>query len=86
MMFPQKKYWTFLANIPYAMFVLFCVVEIYEGINGIANMLKGTQGVIVLGVEPVMFGIFYMIVDMCFITIKNTSLQIYQDAKQKNGL
>jgi len=86
MMFPQKKYWTFLANIPYAMLVLFCVIEIYESINGIANVLKGTMGVIVLGVEPIMFGVFYMIVDMCFITIKNTSLQIYQDAKQKNGL
>ncbi len=86
MMFPQKKYWTFLTNIPYAMLVLFCVIEIYEAINGIANALGGTTGIIVLGVEPVMFGLFYMMVDMCFITIKNTSIRIYQDAKQKNGL
>ncbi|MBP3400056.1 MAG: hypothetical protein J6K75_09885 [Erysipelotrichaceae bacterium] len=85
MMFPQKKYWTFLANIPYNMLILAVVIEIYEIINALANVAAGTTDVIVLGVEPILFGIFYMLTDLCFITIKNTSIRIFQDAKEKNG-
>lgn len=85
MMFPQKKYWTFLANIPYAFVVLTCVVWIYEIINGVLNSVNGTANEIYLGVEPLLFGIFYMLVDMAFIGIKNTIIAIIRDAKAKNG-
>lgn len=86
MMFPQKKYWTFLANIPYAFVILYCVMWLYNVINVGMNMLKGTEGAIHLGVEPLLFGLFYMGIDMCFIGIKNTMLSIIRDAKQKNGV
>ena len=86
MMFPQKKYWTFLANIPYAFVVLFGVIWIYQFINTAANVVNGTSDVIYLGVEPLLFGIFYMAVDMLLITMKNTFVRIIKDAKQKNGL
>lgn len=86
MMFPQKKYWTFLANIPYAFVVLLGVIWIYQFINTAVNAINGTTDVIVLGVEPLLFGIFYMAVDMLFIAIKNTFISIVADAKRKNGL
>lgn len=86
MMFPQKKFWTFLANIPYAFLVLICVIHLYETINIFGNMINGTTEEIILGVEPLFFGLFYMLVDMVFITVKNTMIRIVNDAKQKNGV
>lgn len=86
MMFPQKKYWTFLANIPYAFVVLVGVIWLYSVINVAANAVNGTTNEIFLGVEPILFGVFYMVVDMIFIGIKNTFVSIVKDAKRKNGL
>ncbi len=85
MMFPQKKYWTFLTNIPYACVVLTAVIYIYNTINVVGNMLMGTEHEMILGVEPILFGLFYLAVDMLFITMKNTLISIINDAKQKNG-
>lgn len=86
MMFPQKKYWTFFANIFYSFVVLFGVIWLYNIINIIANNIKGTEGVILIGVEPILFGLFYMLIDMCFIGMKNTVKSIISDARKKNGL
>ena len=86
MMFPKKAYWTFLANIPYAMVVLICVIWLYEVINVVGNAINGTEGVVILGVEPVFFGLFYLAFDMCFIGMKNMMIRIINDAKQKSGL
>ena len=69
MMFPQKKYWTFIANILYAFAVLFCVIQIYEGLR--------------INVEPVLFGIFYLLIDLWFIGMKNLMKIIINDAKNK---
>lgn len=86
MMFPKKAYWTFLANIPYAGLVLYCVMWIYNMINVAANSISGTEGVIHLGVEPILYGLFYLLFDTCFIGIKHLIVKIINDAKQKNGL
>ena len=86
MMFPQKKYWTFLANIPYAFIVLLGVIWLYSVINLAANAVNGTTNEIFLGVEPILFGLFYMVVDMILIGMKNTFISIVADAKRKNGL
>ena len=69
MMFPQKKYWTFIANIFYSFIVLFCVIWLYKilGIN----------------VEPILFGIFYMLFDLFFIGVKNLMKSIINDAINK---
>lgn len=85
MMFPQKKYWTFFANIFYAGIVYYFVMYIYQVINVLGNVVKGTEHEMILGAEPLLFGIFYTAVDMCFIGIKNTFIKIINDAKQKNG-
>jgi len=84
MMFPKKKYWTFVANIIYAFPVLVGVIWFYNIFNVVLNNIKGTEGELILGVEPVVFGLAYMAIDMLFITMKNTMIKIISDAKQKN--
>lgn len=73
MMFPQRKFWTFFANIFYAAIVLFGVMMIYAGINLIGPV----------GVEPIIFGLSYTAVDMLLISMKNLVIKIFKDAKQK---
>ena len=84
MMFPKKKYWTFVANILYAFPVLVGVIWFYNIFNVVLNNIKGTEGEMYLGVEPIVFGLTYMAIDMLFITMKNTMIKIISDAKQKN--
>ena len=84
MMFPKKKYWTFFANIIYAFIVLVGVIWFYNILNVVLNNIKGTEGELFVGVEPILFGLSYMAIDMVFITMKNTMIKIVSDAKQKN--
>lgn len=86
MMFPQKKFWTFFVNIIYAFVILLGVIWFYNIFNGVANSLKGTENQIYLGVEPIVFGLSYMVIDLFFIGIKNLIVSIVSDAKQKNGI
>jgi hypothetical protein len=83
MMFPKRKFWTFFANIIYSTIVLFIVVWIYSIINIAYNTIMGTTNQIGLGVEPVLFGLMYMAVDMLFVGMKNLIIRIVSDAKEK---
>ena len=80
MMFPQKRYWTFILNILYAGVLLTCTAAVYGGINLILSVLRG-EGM-VLGVGPILFGVFYTAIDMLFITIKRTLIGIFTDATE----
>lgn len=84
MMFPKKKYWTFFANILYAFPILVGVIWFYNILNVVLNNIKGTEGELFVGVEPILFGLSYMAIDILFITMKNTMIKIISDAKQKN--
>lgn len=86
MMFPKRKFWTFFANILYAIPVILIVAWIYNVINILLNVLNGTDGQMFFGVEPVMFGILYVAVDMLFIGMKNLAIKIINDAKEKAEL
>lgn len=72
MMFPKRKFWTFFANIIYSFIVLACVIALYGVINQVVTM----------GVEPILFGLLYMGVDMLFVGMKNLTLKIISDAKR----
>lgn len=85
MMFPQKAWWTFVLNIPYALVVLLGVMWFYEILNAGLNMMNGSMDVLYVGVEPLLFGLSYMTIDVLLITIKNTLISIVNDAKKKNG-
>ena len=80
MMIPQKKFWTLFVNIVYAMAVFALEVLVYHLIN---VWLSPNEDSIVLGVEPFLFGLFYLIIDMAFIGIKNLFVKIVRDAKAK---
>lgn len=83
MMIPSKKFWTIFLNVIYAGVVLYCVIQIYTVINILlAGNAEEAQDV-PLGVEPLLFGIFYMGVDMLLITIKNTMIKVFREANAK---
>ncbi len=86
-MFPKKGLASLFLNIIYA-FVVFTVVrQIYNLINIVAMSVTGKTDELFLGVEPILFGLFYLMTDMIFVLIRNTFKQIVKDAvkKQKEG-
>lgn len=78
--FPFKKFWTFFANIIYYVCVLFVVFCIYWGIELLVQLCGASM--VWSGVEPLLFGVFTVMVDMAFIGIKN--LIVYLVKKRKN--
>lgn len=85
MMFPQKGWWTFILNIPYALVVLLGVMWFYQILNAGLNMMNESEGIMYVGVEPLLFGLSYMAIDVLLIFIKNTMISVIADAKNKNG-
>ena len=85
MMFPQKGWWTFILNIPYALVVLLGVMWFYQVLNSGLNMMNGSEGIMYVGVEPLLFGLSYMAIDVLLIFIKNTLISVIADAKKQNG-
>ena len=83
LMFPRKSVLSFFLNIVYAMVLLVCVYNLYTGINGVYAAVTGNTEVVLLGVEPVLFGVFCMGFDMLFILIKRTIGSIISDAKAR---
>ena len=81
MMFPQKKYGTFFLNIIYAMVLLACVDMFYNLINLAILSLTGGGDTVPVGVEPILFGVFYTCFDLLFISMKRLMQQIVADAK-----
>lgn len=70
-MVTKKGYISFILNILYAGLVLFCVYTLYSVINaGFAAVLNDPER-IVLGVEPILFGLFYLGFDLLLICIKH---------------
>ena len=82
MMFPQKKYVTFFLNIVYAMALLACVDMFYNLLNLAILSLTGGGDTVPVGVEPIMFGVFYTCFDLLFIFMKRLMRQIVADAKK----
>ena len=83
MMFPQKKYWTFITNMIYFTVIVYIVAQAYSTINLSLNALNGTEDQVYLGVEPILFGLICMAIDMLFVSMKNLAIRIVTDAKEK---
>ncbi len=83
MMVPKKKFVSFVLNILYAFAVIFIVYTIYNAINAVYINITGNPDKILLGVEPIGFGIFCVLADMLFLGMKNLLLKIISDAKTK---
>lgn len=85
MMFPQKKYLTLFQNILYSGVVLYLVYTLYNVINAALIAISGADGSTVpLGVEPILFGLFYTLFDTLLIVCKHMCVKIFADAKNKN--
>ncbi len=76
--FPFKAYWTFITNILYYLVVIICVNYIYLFIDGVCH--------IYIAIEPLMFGIIVLIIDMAFIGIKDGIVYAVRSAKKKKRL
>jgi hypothetical protein len=86
MMFPKKKLINLFLNIAYTFVILIIVVWFYNSLNGVLNTVNGTDGEIFIGVEPILFGLFYVVFDLAFIGMKNLGISIIRDAQNKNGV
>ncbi len=71
MMFPRKKIASFFLNIIYAIILSFLIAYTYNFINYAAIKINSLpENSIVLGAEPILFGIFCVAYDMLFLAVK----------------
>lgn len=82
MMVTVRKWWSMILNVVYAGLLLFCIIQAYTAINTVLYGDPGTSDNI-LGVEPLLFGVLYVVFDMLFIAIKNGFVKIFRDAEKK---
>jgi hypothetical protein len=72
-----KKIWTLFINITYGIMVTVSVYVIYTMINMAIVSIRGLPvGTASLLVEPLLYGLFFLMVDMFFITFKNLIVSI----------
>lgn len=83
LMFPQKGMTSFFLNLIYALVLVVCVYFLYSFLNLTIVRILGNPDTVPLGVEPVLYGVFCMALDVLFVGCKNLSKQILADARQK---
>ena len=82
MLFPKKKYLSFLLNVLYGFVIMFFVYTLYNAVNLAAMAITGKQDVLFLTVEPIVFGLFCLGIDLMFLGMKKLFFRILEDAKQ----
>jgi hypothetical protein len=82
MLFPKKKYLSFLLNVLYGFVITFFVYTLYNAVNLAAMTMTGNQDTLFLRVEPIVFGLFCMGIDLMFLGMKKLFFRILEDAKQ----
>lgn len=84
MMVTRKTYSGFFLNILYGYLILFLVFTLYNVINIAAIRLLGLPGdQVVLGVEPILFGLFCLGFDLLLIKMKHVAAGMIHDATRK---
>ncbi len=84
MMLPKKNFINFFLNIIYAGILLAAVYFIYNILNAAVISVTGAdESTVPVPVEPILFGVFYMGVDMLFLGMKHTFEKIVDDAEKK---
>lgn len=81
MMFPKRGMAAFFLNLLYAFVLLICVYSLYQGTNTVLTSISGQPDSVPLGVEPILFGLFYMGFDLLFVGMKHMALRIIHDAR-----
>lgn len=72
-----KKIWTILINIPYGLLEVFTIYFIYRFLQ-----IYAFEN---LTVEPLLFGVLYLLVDMFYISIKNIIVYLVKKMKRNNN-
>ena len=85
MLFPKKNYVSFLCNVIYGFVITFFVYTIYNAVNFAAMRMTGNEESLFLTVEPILFGIFCLAVDLMFLGMKKGFRKILEDAKKAAG-
>ncbi|MEX1377482.1 MAG: hypothetical protein AB1Z23_08395 [Eubacteriales bacterium] len=81
MMFPKKNFASFLLNVLYGIILSFIVAYTYHFINAAIIQIKYLpETSVVLGAEPILFGVFCMSYDMLFLLVK----RLFKKEAQKN--
>ena len=83
MMFPKKGFVTLPLNILYGYVVLALVYTLYTAINAVIARITGDFEHVALGVEPVLFGVFCLGVDLLLLQAKHLLIRIFRDAAKK---
>ncbi|MDD4244169.1 MAG: hypothetical protein PHG08_07680 [Bacilli bacterium] len=77
-----KKIWPLICNIIYGIMVALVIWVLYILINHLIASMKGLPlGTPTIGVEPLLYGLLFIIVDMFFIMIKNFFVSIFTKNK-----
>ncbi len=72
MMFYSKKFYFFWVNILYGVLLSFLIAYTYHAVNLIAVRLGDLPGnTIVLGAEPILYGVMFAAYDALLVTLKN---------------
>jgi hypothetical protein len=85
MLFHKKNYVSFLLNVFYGFVIIFFVYTIYNAVNLAAMQVTGNEDTLFLSVEPIMFGLFCLAVDLMFLGMKRMFQKILEDAKKAAG-
>lgn len=82
MMIPCGGFISLPLNLLYGLLVMICVVTTYHALNLLLMLLMKAEGM-VLGVEPILFGVLAVAWDTLFIAMKHTLRRIGEDAKRQ---
>ena len=85
MMFPKKGLYTLFLNVPYGFVILALVYGLYTGINAAVAQITGNLETVVLGVEPVLFGVFCLGFDLLLIKVKHVIVGFIRGPEKKPG-
>ncbi|MCR4597661.1 MAG: hypothetical protein K5678_01355 [Acetatifactor sp.] len=81
MVFSKKSYVSFLCNVVYGFVQIFLIYTLYNMVNVIAMQITGNQDQVFLSVEPIVFGLFALGIDLMFLGMKKLFGRILEDAK-----
>ena len=85
MMFPKKGFVTLPLNIIYGYVILLVVFLIYSTINAAAVYITGNPEMVALGVEPVLFGVFCLGVDLLLLQGKHLLIRLIGGPEKKTA-
>ena len=84
MMVPKKRFLSLPLNILVSGIILFLVFTLYNMLNRfLISVTHAPAGSVPLGVEPILFGIFYLAFDSLLIFAKRLLMRIIADARSK---